>query len=121
MEYEGQICRSPMERSAFMLPVAVGCYYNACKFCTLFKHLKYRELPLEQIEAEAGKALEYAFDFMEDAFGKGEEMVVFVTELSVNKAAVGFLAEHECKRYLTYNMELMIGSRKSEIMSELKR
>ena len=52
MEYEGQICRSPMERSAFMLPVAVGCSYNACKFCTLFKHLKYRELPLEQIEAE---------------------------------------------------------------------
>lgn len=78
-------------------------------------------MELEQIEAEAEKALEYAFDFMEDAFGKGEEMVVFVTELSVNKAAVGFLAEHECKRYLTYNMELMIGSRKSEIMSELKR
>lgn len=52
MEYEGQICRSPMERSAFMLPIAVGCSYNACKFCTLFKHLKYRELPLEEIEAE---------------------------------------------------------------------
>lgn len=52
MEYEGQICRSPMERSAFMLPIAVGCSYNACKFCTLFKHLKYRELPLEEIETE---------------------------------------------------------------------
>lgn len=78
-------------------------------------------MELEQTETEAGKALEYAFDFMEDAFGKSEEMVVFVTELSVNKAAVGFLAEHGCKRYFTYNMELMIGSRKSEIMSELKR
>lgn len=52
MNYEGQICRSPMERSSFMLPVAVGCSYNLCKFCTLFKHLHYRELPLEQIEAE---------------------------------------------------------------------
>lgn len=52
MDYEGQICRSPMERSAFMLPIAVGCSYNACKFCTLFKHLKYRELPMEEIEAE---------------------------------------------------------------------
>lgn len=55
MEYEGQICRSPMERSAFMLPIAVGCSYNACKFCTLFKHLKYRELPLEEIEAELAR------------------------------------------------------------------
>jgi len=52
MEYEGQICRAPMERASYMLPVAVGCSYNACKFCTLFKHLRYRELPMEQIEAE---------------------------------------------------------------------
>lgn len=47
MDYEGQICRAPMERSSFMLPVMVGCSYNKCRFCMLFKHLKYRELPLE--------------------------------------------------------------------------
>lgn len=52
MEYEGQICRAPMERAAFMLPVMVGCTYNRCKFCDLFKHLRYRELPLEQVEQE---------------------------------------------------------------------
>ena len=52
MKYEGQICRTAMERGAFMLPVAVGCEYNACRFCNLFKHLKYRELPIEQVEAE---------------------------------------------------------------------
>ncbi|MCF2555471.1 radical SAM protein [Faecalicatena contorta] len=52
MEYEGQICRAPMERSAFMLPVMVGCTYNRCKFCNLFRHLKYRVLPLSQVEEE---------------------------------------------------------------------
>lgn len=52
MEYEGQICRPPMERSSFMLAVSVGCKYNRCRFCTLFKHLKYRLLPLEQVENE---------------------------------------------------------------------
>ena len=41
-----------MERASYMLPVAVGCSYNLCTFCTLFKHLKYRQLPREQIEAE---------------------------------------------------------------------
>ena len=55
MNYEGQICRTPMERSSFMLPVMVGCSYNACKFCNLFKHLKYRELPLSQIEEECAR------------------------------------------------------------------
>ena len=52
MNYEGQICRAPMERASFMLPVMVGCTYNRCKFCDLFKHLTYRELPLKQIEEE---------------------------------------------------------------------
>ncbi len=52
MNYEGQICRAPMERASFMLPVMVGCSYNGCKFCNLFRHLKYRVLPLEQVEAE---------------------------------------------------------------------
>lgn len=52
MKYEGQICRAPMERASFMLPVMVGCSYNGCKFCNLFRHLKYRVLPLKQVEAE---------------------------------------------------------------------
>lgn len=52
MNYEGQICRAPMERSSFMLPVMVGCSYNRCKFCNLFRHLQYRELPMEKIEEE---------------------------------------------------------------------
>lgn len=52
MNYKGQICRAPMERSSFMLPVTVGCPYNQCKFCNLFRHLRYRELPAEKIEEE---------------------------------------------------------------------
>ena len=52
MDYEGQICKPPMEIGRFMLPVAVGCSYNSCRFCTLFKHLKFRELPLDKVEAE---------------------------------------------------------------------
>lgn len=52
MEYEGQICRGPMERASYMLPISVGCSYNQCRFCMLFKHLSYRGLPLEQIEEE---------------------------------------------------------------------
>ena len=52
MNYEGQICRAPMERSSFMLPVTVGCPYNQCTFCNLFRHVRYRELPAEKIEEE---------------------------------------------------------------------
>lgn len=52
MNYEGRICTTPGEKGSFKLPVSVGCPYNACAFCDLFKDLTYRELPMEQVEAE---------------------------------------------------------------------
>ena len=76
---------------------------------------------LEQTENEAAQALEHAFDFMENAFTNGEEMVVFVTELTINSESALFLAEHTSKRYLKYNEQLLIGTRKAELLSELAR
>ena len=52
MDYEGQICRPSTEKGSFMLPVAVGCIYNQCTFCTFFKHVRYRLIPVDQVEAE---------------------------------------------------------------------
>lgn len=51
MEYEGRICRAPMERGAYKLPVMVGCIYNKCRFCDLFKDLRFRLIPVEEVEA----------------------------------------------------------------------
>ena len=86
MQYEGQICRPPMERASYMLPVAVGCSYNACTFCTLFKHLSYRELPREQIEAEmqrvhaAGGNPKTIFLGDGNAFGLKTEQLLWILE-----------------------------------------
>lgn len=44
MLYEGRICRPSFEKGAFKLPISVGCSYNACKFCCLFKYLNFREI-----------------------------------------------------------------------------
>ena len=52
MKYEGVICRPPMELGAFLLPVAVGCSHNKCTFCSFFKQIPFRVIPLEDVEAE---------------------------------------------------------------------
>lgn len=75
---------------------------------------------LEEIKKQTGVALEYAFDFMEEAFQKGEEMILFVTDLTLSTASTVFLAEYSCERYLQYSEELLIGSRKQKLLSELK-
>ena len=90
----------------------------------LTRALQYIEENLQgslKTEDVAAKALEYAFDFMEQAFENGQEMIVFVTELTLGKEAVMFLAEHTCERYMKYNRELLIGTKKAELLSEINR
>ncbi|MBR3125526.1 MAG: radical SAM protein [Mogibacterium sp.] len=58
MEYEGRICRAPMERAAYKLPIMVGCCYNQCRFCDLFKHLKFRIIPVAEVESDIRRVSE---------------------------------------------------------------
>lgn len=80
---------------------------------------KYREEMEQQREVWA-KKLEYAFDFMEEAFGEGEEMIIFVTELTMSQESVLFLADYHCDRYMQYSEKLLVGTRKQALLSELK-
>lgn len=75
---------------------------------------------LELKEEQVIRVLNNAFDFMENAFESGSEMVVFVTELTMGSNSAAFLAEHECEKYLKYNKELMIGTKKAELLASLK-
>ena len=76
---------------------------------------------MEQSVLAAGTALEHAVDFMEQAFPRGQEMVVFVTNLTVCRESASFLAEHTCERYTRYNGQLLIGTRREQLLSELER
>lgn len=75
---------------------------------------------LEQAETKAGDALERAFDFIENAFAGGQELVVFVTELTMGKESSAYLSEHECTRYMKYNKELLLGTKRAELMAEIE-
>lgn len=78
-----------------------------------------------EAEKAAGSALEYAFDFMENAFSENDSgvrqfLVIFVTELTMSPEASEYLAENRCDRYLSYCSSMLIGNRKAELLSELE-
>lgn len=81
----------------------------------------FTPLAQERTHAEdlAGAALEFAFDFMEQAFGAGQEMVVFVTELTLSPLAQQYITENGCDRYFSYNRTLLLDSRKAALQAEL--
>ena len=58
MSYRGSICGVAEERFTYKLPASIGCPYSACAFCDFYKHLEYRELPLEDVEAELARVSE---------------------------------------------------------------
>ena len=67
-----------------------------------------------------GGRLEHAFDFMEAAFGSGQEMVVFVTGLNTGFYSVDFLQEYACQRYYQYNKMLLFDDREREILKQME-
>ena len=76
---------------------------------------------LSTMEDAAGEKLNHAFDFVEDVFSDGQEMLVFVTELTITPEISSFLAENECEKFDIYNEKLMVGSNRTRLLKELER
>lgn len=75
----------------------------------------------EEAVAAASVALEFAFDFMEQAFEDGQEMVVFVNELALGPDSAPFLAENDCERFEQYSEKLLLHGGEDELLAELQR
>lgn len=73
----------------------------------------------ERMLDEASENLECAFDFCEAAFGESQEMVVFITELTVNRYSSWFIGENGCDRYYKYNKGLLFHERQQSILKDM--
>lgn len=73
----------------------------------------------EEMVGHAARSLDAAFDFMEDAFGEGQEMVVFITELNTNFYSIHFLKENDCDKYYKYNKGLLLDERQQDILDKM--
>lgn len=76
---------------------------------------------LDELYESTGAMLEYAFDFMEAAFGEGQEMVIFVTELNTAESSVRFLQKYDCERYNQYNERLFFKERSRALLERISR
>ena len=75
---------------------------------------------LEEQTEQVSQSLEYAFDFVEKAFGEDQELVVFITELSLSYYAIRFISDNGCSRYYRYNRSLLSGEQQREILQQIE-
>lgn len=60
------------------------------------------------------------FVFVEDTFGANNEILILVTELTVNAASARFISTYGCQDYHKHNQELMLYDRQKELIQEIE-
>lgn len=63
--------------------------------------------------------LEHLFAFVENAFVRGNEMLILVTELTVNDDSARFIGQFGSPSYEKYNQELMLSERAGGLQREI--
>jgi hypothetical protein len=63
--------------------------------------------------------LDAAFAFLETTFGEGQELVIFLTELTMNCYSMRFIRDNGCPKYTEYNESLLLGGRQKRLLEEL--
>lgn len=74
----------------------------------------------EQAE-DTGKQLSNVFHFCEEAFGDGQEVLILVTELTINAYAARFISRYGCKEYFNHNKELLFYQRQKELIQKIEK
>ena len=82
---------------------------------TFEKETKARKEVIE----EAVSSLDNGFALMEDAFIASQEMVIFITELTLNYYSGKFISEFGCEKYYKYNREILLSNKRMEIQKEI--
>jgi hypothetical protein len=93
---------------------------NEKAFTQLKKDYNQIVAALRQEAAAAGKKLSHLFHFAESAFQAGHELLILVTELTVNYYSAKFIGKYGCEEYFRYNKELLFYERQQDIMMELE-
>ncbi len=75
---------------------------------------------LKTMAAEGKKILNHTFTFCEEAFGEGDEILIFVTELTVNYYTARFIGHYGCDKYYIHNKELQFAERQTELERRVK-
>ena len=87
----------------------------------LKKDFDDRTAAMKKQATGTGKALSNAFSFCEEVFGEGQELLILVTELTINSYASRFISRYGCKEYFAHNKELLFYERQKEIISEIEK
>lgn len=90
----------------------------ASAFALVRADYQERVAAMQSKQAEVSNALDNVFSFVEENFGAGNEMLVLVTNLTVNRCSAKFIARYGCDGYFRNNEKFMMHERGGALARE---
>lgn len=89
-------------------------------FALLKKDFDQRMAGLHKSAGDAGRKLSNLFRFCGEVFPDGQELLILVTELTLNPHCARFIGRYGCKEYYERNKELLFYERQQEIIRKME-
>lgn len=77
-------------------------------------------MQMKAVTEDIKNQLHFLFAFVEEVFAEGNEMLVLVTELTVNSYAAKFIARFGSEDYQKHNQELMLTERQNDMLEQIR-
>lgn len=81
MRYEGDIYRPPSEAYSLLIQATIGCSWNKCKFCTMYKNKRFRPRKMEDIRRDLVECSRYQNRFKRIFLCDGDAFVLSAPKL----------------------------------------
>ena len=75
---------------------------------------------MKQKTVSSGKKLENTFEFILKAFGEGNELLIFMTELTVSEDASAYIARFGSENYQRFAQNMMLTDRREMLKQEIE-
>ena len=82
MNYIGTVYRPPFEANSFLLQVTLGCSYNKCNFCYMYRDVPFTVCSMDQVEADIDEAASCWPDVKRVFLEHGDAFVIHADRLA---------------------------------------
>ncbi len=74
---------------------------------------------LKTLGQEAQASLNNSFTFFEETFAEGQEILILVTEMTINKVISKYIYAHGCEKYFHHNKQLLFKDKQNELLDKI--
>ncbi len=74
---------------------------------------------LKKTDTSTQNALNNTFEFFEEVFAQGQEILILVTEMTINTSISKYIYAHGCKKYYEHNKQLLFEDKQNELMEKI--